>query len=439
MTRITDQIPDTATIGEAGHTTDHNTLHAILASLGSQSLGDTTIINVDEQIGGNDDAKVAAALSLRSTIISNTNVAPILYFCGGKQWSLTTPISITTNAFKMMGAPGLADEKRGSLSCGGTFIGLNSGTTPFFTIAAETFGHSFENINFEAMGGNNSQQFMANTLSSVMWTTRISNCSWTEFKHVLGKPGSPFYLNACTLAGWLYVNNAKGPSFNIGGSDNIIFDEGMLIDSPNSYLGYWTAPSSNNGEGFHITFNYLEKSTVGPIYMTTREQISGVLILGGNSTDGQLVCTGWRVEGQNRTTGTNGCLVRQTGGGTTFRDCWFGYAMKAPSSGPLGNSVYNKGIIECFGGKMLLDGSWYARCTSPAVAETVPFVYNNGGEVYVDKTMRSNSDGAASWTGRPRVMAASGTTVVDNFSTSLGLPTGYVQTATVVNSSGSTI
>lgn len=441
MGNVTSTLPDSATVGDSGHTTDHNLIRTAAIELAGCSLDNDTWLNVNEYAGADDDAKLDAAITDAAAIRSATDTTPILYLCGGKTWLFSDARTINYNFFKLSGPPGAtADETRGSVA-GGAYVKIATGSNAWLTFSTNaTYGHYIGNINFEASGGS-SVQFAANSSGAVVWTTLIENVSFTEFKHVFGKPGTKFYCNAVLWQGWWYVNNARGPSFVLGGSDNIFWDQGMLIDTPGSPdypTTYWTSPSSNNGDGFHITFDYMEKSTVGALYMTIRNQIGGVLVLGGSSTDGQLVFTGGRYEGQNSTTGANGCVIRQMGGGTIWRDCWIAYGMKAPSSGPRG-STYNKGIMEVYGGKMLVDGCTYSRHTSPSVAESVPFVYNGGAEVYVHNIIRANSDGASSWSGRPVVMEESGSTVVDHFETSLSLPSGYVQTATMVDETDTAI
>lgn len=445
MALIRASLPDTANNGDAGHTADHNAIVTGLTKAAYANLDSDTWLNVNEFAGATDDLKLTAAIAAEAAIRTATGSIGNLYLCGGKTWTFLTPRTITWSGFKLTGPPGpTADETRGSPSPydGGVRVRTDCGGTPWITFADDTntsgsgtYSHYIGNLNFEAVGSG--EQWGAT--SATMRTSVFENLSFTEYEHVMGRPGASWSATAMQTQGWWYVNNARGPSFVLGGSDNIWWSEGMLIDSPSAYMGSWADSASNNGEEFHIHFDHMEKSIVGPMYMTLRERLGGILISGNNGTDGQLVLTGLRVEGQNNGTPAYGCLLRQMGGGTVIRDSWFAYGMSNPAAGPLGNATYNKGIIECYGGKMLLDGNWYARNVTPAVAETVPFIYNNGGEVRACNIMRSNSDGAATWVGRPRVMHVSGTTTVDGFNTSTGLPSGFVQSGTLVNAAGTTI
>jgi hypothetical protein len=120
------------------------------------------------------------------------------------------------------------------------------------------------------------------------------------------------------------------------------------------------------------------------------------------------VFTGCRIEGRNADTPCYGALVRQTGAsGTTFRDCWFGYAMTNPAAA--GRS--DLGLIHVTAGTLVVDGAWYGRATG--VAETVPLIYATGAstKVFVRNVQVGVGSGAATWSGLPRVQAAGGATI----------------------------
>jgi hypothetical protein len=223
---------------------------------------------------------------------------------------------------------------------------------------------------------------------------------------VFGSAAQQALFTASSFSGWWNINNSREGALNLGGSDCAFWvgDE-CLIDSPPATMGTTTPLKS------HLVLSGQSKTVFGPLYITA-DVNSAIRIDGGNQ--GQCVFQGTRIEGRNATTPSYGSLVRQTANaGTTFRDCWFGFAMSAPGS----TGRDDAGVIHVTAGTLVVDGAWYGRATG--VAESVPFIYASGtAKVFVRNVQVQTGTGAPTWTGKPIVARlGSSTATVDADST----------------------
>ena len=82
--------------------------------------------------------------------------------------------------------------------------------------------------------------------------------------------------------------------------------------------------------------------------------------------------------------------------------------MVSPSSTT--RSPVDAGVIMVNSGMLHMDSCTYDRATG--VAESVPYVYNNGGSVRIFNQMVASKGGV--WSGLPGIHTASGTTVNDS-------------------------
>jgi hypothetical protein len=120
-------------------------------------------------------------------------------------------------------------------------------------------------------------------------------------------------LTACKITGQQSIANCAGTAVHIGGSDNkALFTEDTLIDSGLA------------GEGrYHLVADGLQKSRIGPLYVTCRNGWRGFLVQGASE---QLVFDNPTIEGRKPDELADGPLFRVGGGSVTVRDGQFNYA-----------------------------------------------------------------------------------------------------------------
>lgn len=260
-----------------------------------------------------------------------------------------------------------------------------------FTIPANfTHSVSIHGVQWE---GTANTIWMSNPRGIGMQTWHIENCSFSAFKHVLGTPTVLQEMTACTFSGYWNVNGSYDQAFTIGGSDNRLWTDGMLLDSPPTRMG-------TVGNKQHLNLNFMEFATVGPIYITgeTHSNLQIDSYGMGNAGAHGLIITGMVATGRNAGQPTLGANVRINGGMGTIRDGIFGWAMTNPTATGRGDL----GVIHINSGDWLIDAASYGRATG--VAETVPFIY-------VGPTARvrvSNIRRSGAWTGLPIVKVAAG-------------------------------
>lgn len=361
----------------------------------NSQVSDYTGQLVDTFPGSTDDEKFGNALSYAA---AQTQPPPILF--GNRQYDLTTQRAMFSG-LTMLGVPGMNNMERGNAqgawktrinaTGGGTFLQANS---TLYDVTIRNFGFT----------GSQSTQFMGGT--GINWCMNLRDCSWSSFNSILGNQSTKLLLNLCRLDGWLSFHNSYTGEIHIGGSDNNLFAGTTNIDSGTGYL----SPGGSNGQ-YLLWFDYMEKTSVGPIYLTAEGGWSGIKVSGptnlatsgGSNLGGPIWIHGAKIEGRNAGAPSNGSLIRVEGGQLNIRDSWLGYAMANPSATGRNDS----GIVHQTGGTVLVKGVTYDRASS--VAETTNFVYSSGGESHVGEITRGSKGG--SWTGRPRV---SGVTYYDS-------------------------
>lgn len=310
---------------------------------GGTSSPFTGFIFVDSY-SGTDDQKLIAAIGAAKA----SNLKPLLIL-SAREWRFTQPIDAYTG-FGITGPTWRSVEQaRGGnpypcivkVSVSG---GTEASPQPWIRFqAGNTFGCYIGNLTIEGSRGSIG---IGSVNNGVMWTTTLHNLSWTNFACNLGYPGRKLLMTACTFSGYWNQNNHYVAAACIGGSDNSLWTDGSLMDSPPSFRG---TPSGD----YHLILDYMSKTVIGPLYMTA-EQGSGIRVLGGSSTQGNTIITGARIEGRNASQSTYGALIRVEGGGLTLRDCWLGYAMSNPSAG---SNPADKAVIEVSGSGELILGS----------------------------------------------------------------------------------
>jgi hypothetical protein len=361
-------------------------------------------IELDAMVGATDDDKLTNAMTLAS---GQQYPPPILL--GPRNYNFSTNRTLY-DGFTLIGVQGMGNAELGnqgtmrtkvSVSGSGTWLSASGGIRH----ASQNWDVAIRNIAFTGSSG---KQFMGG--GAVIWCMNLRDCSWSGWSSVLGSQSTKLLINLCLFDGWLSFHNCYHGEIHIGGSDNTLFVGMTNIDGNIGYLG----PGGSNGQA-HLWLDYMEKTTIGPIYSTgeggwTCIRVTGPAfnaVVGQNGNlGGPIWITGAKLEGRNITDACNGSIIRVEGGELHLRDTWVGYGMKSPSS--MGHSPQDAGMIHQTGGQLLVDGCTYDRASG--VGEATPFVYSSGGKARVSNIF-TGSKGVA-WSGKPRVQGT-GITVDD--------------------------
>jgi hypothetical protein len=146
----------------------------------------------------------------------------------------------------------------------------------WFTMTGSTsiFGVSFSRLAFT--GGNNARVLDQGTSSAVWYCLQMRDIYSSGLRNVLGSYGTKLLTTAIQLDGSWEINNCYDTAFHIGGSDCVaLWPQGMLLDSGTAFN---TAGASTGHP--HLWLDFQEKSTVGPLYMTTEGAWGGILQTG---------------------------------------------------------------------------------------------------------------------------------------------------------------
>jgi hypothetical protein len=311
-----------------------------------------------------------------------------------RQYSFATGNLVPFDGLRIQGPSGYGNPERSSqtkmpgrvaLSMSGPWISAGTGT--YYSVSLHNL--SFTGGSGATILGGTSGQFYCLSMRDIFSSGLYS---------VLGTQANKLLLTAASFTGDWEINNCYTGAFHLGGSDNVFWSDGMLLDSGTAYLAAQSATGQH-----HLWLDGMDKSTVGPLYITAEGGWGGIRVSGPafNSVTtnmGNVSVTGARIEGRNPGAGSDGALVRIDGGGLILRDCHINYGMVAPSSN--GHSPVDAGIIHHAAGQLLVTGCTYDRANS--IAESVPFVYTNTSADCLVNSIRRASR-AQSWAGRPVV------------------------------------
>ncbi len=309
------------------------------------------------------------------------------------------------DGFRIEGPPGYSNAEKGSanMACQVTLNGGGVWLTGSST--ASTFDVYVGQIDFK---GSSSTQFMASP-TQTLYCCMLRDLTFSGFKSVLGSQAAKMLITLCQFDGYWEVNNSYNGAIHLGGSDNIgLWPAGMALDSGTAFA---TAGAANGQ--YHLWLDGLEKSTIGPLYITAEGAWNGVRVTGSgigstsNNQGGPLDFWSPKIEGRNAGAPCNGSLLRVEGGIVNINGGWISYGMASPATP--GHSPADAGIIHQTGGQLSVSKTTYDHAS--AVAEAVPFIYSAGGIAYVDKIWRASKGGV--WTGLPRYTAAGGTVNAD--------------------------
>lgn len=368
------------TVNDAGDTiTIDNTAPV---SSGTSTTADLGRVAFDS-FSGTDDGKLTAALSYAAA----QTYTPAIQFTN-RLHSFATVNRSAFSGMTLIGPDGLNNPEQGVMSHELHITGAG----PWFTNGGATvYGCNFLNL---CMTGNSTSSFLGQSGGGQFYSMLCRDIKAKQMKSLLGSQATKLLLTGCTFdgGGW-NLNGFYNGMIHVGGSDNTFWPQGGLIDSSTAF---YTAGSATNQ--FHIWMDGMDKSTVGPVYITAEAgwralRVSGPAWNTVTTGQGGVTITGARIEGRNPTAPCNGSLIRVEGGQATLAFCYINYAMASPPTG-------DSGIIHHSAGELDVVSCRYDRASG--VAETVPFVYTDTtADCMVSRIKRAARGG--SWTGRPRV------------------------------------
>jgi hypothetical protein len=350
----------------------------------SSTDGNWGVVPLDSFAGANDDAKLTAALSATAA-----DTYPRTILLTNRNHTFTTPNRVAFTGMRIQGPAGYGNPEQNSGQKAPGQVTLSM-TGPWFinTSGADLFSVSLKNLSFR---GGSGATVIGQSGTTSWYCLAMSNIYASGLRSVVGTQAAKALLTAASFTGDWECSGFYSGAFHMGGSDNTFWPDGMLIDSSQAFA---TAGSANGQ--YHIWLDFLEKSYIGPIYMTAEGAWNGIRV-NGNAASGPVTIHGARIEGRNAAAPCNGSLIRVDSGHLVVRDSWISYAMASPATP--GHSPADAGVIHHAGGTLMVDGCTYERANG--VAETVPFVYStSSNDLIVKSIMRGLG---SSWTGRPRV------------------------------------
>lgn len=340
------------------------------------------VVFLDSFAGADDDAKLTAAMT---AVTGDTY--PRAIQLSARAYTFNTART-AFDGLRIIGPQGYSNPERGGGSKSTMRINLGM-SGAWITSNGTNYQVSLHNLTFG--GGSN-----ASVLAGTFYCLSMKNIFSSGLRSVLGTQAAKLLLTAANFSGDWEINNCYSGAFHLGGSDNTFWTNGMLLDSSASF----NVAGAANGQ-YHLWFDGMEKSTVGPLYITCEGGWGGVRVSGSafgstsNNQGGPIVIAGAKIEGRNAGAPCNGANVRVDGGIVTLRDCWISYGMG--DTGSFGNG--DAGVIHHSGGQLNVSGGTYDRATS--VAETTPWVYTeSNADCIVTTAFRASKGGT--WTGRPR-------------------------------------
>jgi hypothetical protein len=377
---------------------DHQTR---ITALESSSPASTGMLLLNSVSGATDDLKLTSALSTTAA-----ETYPRTIMLDAQSYAFTSGNRVAFDGMRIQGPSGFGNPERLSstkmpsrivLSCNGPWF-----INPLNT---DVFSCSFQQLSIDGSGTN--AVFLGQNGTGAWWCTLIRDMYVQELRNIFGTAANRIAFDGVIFDGAWNIGNMYGPSFHMGGSDNIFWPDGILMDTAAAYItaGGWA------GE-YHFWLDFMEKSTFGPGYITCRGGAHGIRVSGPSqgttgSQAGPISFYGMRLEGMNAATPCDGALFRQEGGIAVIRDCWTSYAMANPTANP--HSPVDAGVIHHADGQLVIDGCTtdYASSVSKT---TVPYVYTNTPSTVVVRSIMRASKGGSWGSNKPIVARGAGAT-----------------------------
>lgn len=349
------------------------------AAGGGSGDGGPESIYIADFAGATDDAKFAAA---RSYAAAQTYRPPIQLLA--KAYSFAPFASY--DGLRLIGAPGPSSQADRASDAGSMATRINcTGSGYWLTVTADQESGAAYDISIEgiAFRGNSNLAWIGHATNQLNYSS-ISNVTFSDFKTVLGTQTNKLLLLGCVFHGFWQINNSYDGACHIGGSDNALWTDGLLLDSNTAYVA--------SGQ-YHLKCSYLAKSTIGFIYVTCEGDWGGVLIEGNSDAEyagGPLLISKVVAEGRNKNQpGTRAC-IRQTSGWTYIDDVWASFCQGYP--------------IQMAGGLMVIGRGAYKPC---AASPPDRWIDHTGGTLHVSKSFQAGIT-------KPVVNSTGGTLVADS-------------------------
>lgn len=366
------------------------------------------VIAIDDETG-TDDARFTTTLTAANT----ATYPPVVQF-GARNYTMSTLTRGFFTGLRARGSGGYSNPERNSGTKTGTRISLSGTGNWFEHTGGDVFSVTFEDLSLT--GGSAVTAWGRNaSATGTLYCMSMSGIFTSGLRSVIGTQTNKILMTAASFKGDWEINNSYNGAFHLGGSDNVFWADGMLLDSGTAF----NTAGSANGQ-YHLWFDFMEKSYIGPLYVTCEGPWNGVRVTGpsapatsgGSNLGGPLNFFGLRLEGRNAGAECNGACFRIEGGSAILRDSWVSYGMGSPSTP--GHSPTDAGVIHQEGGILVVSGCTYDAATGISKT-TVPWIYCGGGELMVNHAMRGSKGGTWSTT-RPWVQDGAGTVLVSDAS-----------------------
>jgi hypothetical protein len=374
------------------------------AAADAVTRGHSASVALESFAGDTDDAKLTAALAA----VAAETYPRTIKMAEPRNYTFSTVNRIAFTGMRIAGPEGFGNPEQASNTKMPHRISLTGNGPWFHNNGVDVYSASFYNLSIKGSGTN--AGLLGQSGGGTWYCLSMRSIFATDLRFVLGSQATKMLLTAASFTGDWEINGCYGGPFHMGGSDNVLWSDGMLIDSNPAY----NTAGNANGQ-FHILFSYMSKSYVGPLYITAAGGYSGIRVTGPTDPaqggmGGHLDLVGIRLEGTNATTtdkACNGALLRVEGGIVNWRDGCFNYGMYNPASIP---GRTDQGIVHHSGGVLDISGATYDA--HGAVAKRVPLVYTSSpADCFVSRVKRGAIGGA--W-GTQRPVVAKPTANAEN-------------------------
>lgn len=335
-----------------------------LPSGGGSSVA-TSVLQISDFAGATDDDKHVAAW----TAARNATRKPILQYPTGTFGPLTTPIACFSG-MRAIGPDGTGSDspKNQEINIGGqgnavphrVQVNCGTGTSALFVQSSTLQEVSFANISY---AGSAASQWWHNTNGSSfsIYPGQFHSLSFDGFNSVLGNAAQKFTITQVVFSGHWTVLNFQNTPMHIGGSDNQLWMGGYVNCQ---------GPGSVAGAGKPLVhFDYLEKSTVGYMYLTNDNGWSGLRVEGPAIRGIRIF--GGVYEGVNAGSPATAANIDIRGGHVM---------MFGPD---VGQTTTASGAIIQSGGTLELYSPHYRKAT--AAAATYPMFYQTAGSASITR------------------------------------------------------
>jgi hypothetical protein len=278
-------------------------------------------------------------------------------------WDFTGPFDVY-DGFRLIGNPVAAYQRKSQLTT--VRIRGGTGTSAFLQGKVTTYNGYIANISFQ---GDSSVQFFHYPASAgTMYAWVFRDLMFDGFKHVFGMTNDHASMTLVSMLGCWNIGTPSDTQLLLRGSDCTLFPDGSCN------YGNGTPGTGPTTPGTYLMkLDSFGKCPVGGIYFTAYQGWRAIEIKGTPSFGPGLFFTDLRCEGRNSDDPSYGSLIKVKSGRASFRDSSINYGMAKPTGH---TDETDLGIIQVYSGaRVRIDNCDYDRASTPAVAESVPFLY----------------------------------------------------------------